>query len=69
MPVLVSSNCDVADFSQDSASELEALLNRLYVMRIHCPMLPVGQTWEDLDDNEKDSLRRQYNLTEQVSNK
>ena len=63
MPVVVSSNCDISEFAPNSASELECLLNRLYVMRIQCPILKPEQRWEDLDDNEKDSLRRQYNIT------
>ena len=63
MPVVVSSNCDISEFAPNSAAELECLLNRLYVMRIQCPILKPEQKWEDLDDNEKDSLRRQYNIT------
>ena len=63
MPVVVSSNCDISEFAPNSPSELECLLNRLYVIRIQCPILKPEQKWEDLDDNEKNSLRRQYNIT------
>ena len=64
VPCLVSSNCDISEFAP-SATELDCLLNRLYVIRVQCPILKPEQRWDDLSEDEKNDVRRQFNLTEE----